>query len=99
METTQRNLYGGNGSCSQQDIKYVEEKIKDIINRMNALYSVTNATDSEYNEYLGAEYIKVISSNHITEGINILLYTAIGAVLVLGTLDVSGPLFLEELVI
>lgn len=74
----------GTVPCSQQDIKYVEEKIKDIINRMNALYSVTNATDSEYNEYLGAEYIKVISSNHITEGINILLYTAIGAVLFLG---------------
>ncbi len=70
-------------ACTQEDIDYVEERIEYIISTMNELYLVTADTDAEYNEYLGAEYIQILSGNQVTEGINLVLYTLIGAVLFL----------------
>ena len=70
-------------ACTQEDIDYVEERIDQIISTMNELYLVTADTDAEYNEYLGAEYIRILSGNQVTEGINLVLYTLLGAVLFL----------------
>ncbi len=70
-------------ACTQEDIDYVEERIGQIIGTMDELYAITADTDAEYNEYLGAEYIQILSSNQVTEGINLVLYTLIGAVLFL----------------
>ena len=86
----------GTVPCTQEDIDYVEVEIDRIVSRMNELYELTERTDLEYNEYLGAEYIEVVSSNRVTEGLNLPLYTALGAVLFLG-IGALGAIFLGRI--
>ena len=69
--------------CTQSDIEYVEQQISAVVNELNQLYKTTAETDDEFNECLGAEYIQILSSNHRSAGMNVGLYTAIGAVLFL----------------
>ena len=69
--------------CTQSDIEYVEQQISAVVNELNQLYKTTAETDDEFNECLGAEYIQILSSNHLSAGMNVGLYTAIGAVLFL----------------
>lgn len=69
--------------CTEQDIAYVEERLDSMLRQMDALYETVKITDEEYNEYLGAQYIKMISSNNVTERLNVTLYTIVGAVLFL----------------
>ncbi len=69
--------------CTQADIDYVEQEIEDILGSLNRLYAITAATDAEYNEYLGARYIEVLASSQVTAGLNVPLYTALGAFLFL----------------
>ena len=69
--------------CTQEDIEWVEQQIRDVVDELNRLYEITTATDDEFNECLGAEYIQILSSNHVTMGMNVGLYTVIGAVLFL----------------
>lgn len=69
--------------CTQADIEYVEQQIHDVVNELNRLYEITAKTDEEFNECLGADYIQILSSNHLDVGMNVGLYTAIGAVLFL----------------
>lgn len=69
--------------CTPEDIEYVEQQIHDVVEELNQLYEITAETDREFNECLGAEYIQILSSNHLETGINVGLYTAIGAALFL----------------
>lgn len=79
------NIYvEGTVPCTQQDIQYVENLIAEVVQETNALYELVSQSDQEYNEYLGAQYIQVFTSSYVTEGVNVLLYTAIGAILFLG---------------
>ncbi len=55
----------------------VESDINGLIDELNSLYEITTLTNNEYNKYLGASYISVLSSSSIRESINVLLYTAI----------------------
>lgn len=73
----------GTVPCTQEDLAYVEEHIARLMNQMNHLYELTALTDTEYNEYLGAEYIQVLSSIQTYDGMNVRLYTLVGAILFL----------------
>ena len=71
-------------TCSEiGDVEYavirkeVEEEIDALLNELNSLYEITMKTNDEYNKYLGASYISVLSSASIKESVNVLLYTAI----------------------
>ncbi|MBQ1183275.1 MAG: diguanylate cyclase, partial [Clostridia bacterium] len=55
----------------------IEKEIDTLLNKLNALYDVTTKTNNEYNRYLGASYISVLSSASIRESVNVTLYTAI----------------------
>lgn len=55
----------------------VERKIDVLLNKLANLYAVTVQTNDEYNKYLGASYISVLSSASIRESVNVPLYTAI----------------------
>lgn len=70
--------------CTQQDVEYVQNLIAEVIQDANALYDLVAQSDQEYNEYLGAQYIQIFTSSYVTENVNVLLYTAIGAILFLG---------------
>lgn len=57
--------------------KEVEEEIDMLLKELNSLYEITMKTNDEYNKYLGASYISVLSSASVKESVNVLLYTAI----------------------
>lgn len=55
----------------------VENEIKTLVEELTLLYDTTVKTNNEYNKYLGASYISVLSSVSIRESVNVILYTAI----------------------
>jgi len=55
----------------------VEEEISVLIDELTKLYDVTMKTNDEYNEFLGASYISVLSTASVKESINVTLYTII----------------------
>ncbi|MBR6633810.1 MAG: diguanylate cyclase [Clostridia bacterium] len=55
----------------------VEKEIDTLINDLTDLYDTTMKTNNEYNKYLGASYISVLSSASVRESVNVTLYTAI----------------------
>lgn len=82
-------------AMTKEDVDYVEEHIDSILNQMSGLYGQIEATGVEFNDYVGAEYIKMVSSNHVIEKMNVILYTAVGAVLFL-VLGCSGVILLSR---
>lgn len=71
----------------------VEADIKEIAERLNSLYEIAGITNSEFNEYLGAANVAVLSSIGVTEKINIWLY-ALLAVGLFGFLGCLGAVLL-----
>lgn len=57
--------------------KEVELEIAALLEDLAELYDITMKTNNEYNKYLGASYISVLSSASIRESVNVKLYTAI----------------------
>ena len=82
---------GCNGACKSSDLtctelsmaEYavikdeVESEINVLLDELNNLYHTTMKTNDEYNKYLGASYISVLSSASIKESVNVPLYTTI----------------------
>ena len=58
----------------------VEVEINKLLDDLAELYDITMQTNNEYNKYLGASYISVLSSASIRESVNVKLYTAIAFV-------------------
>lgn len=71
----------------------VEENIAAVVDRMNELYDVVTRTNIEYNEYLGAQNIKTLSSASAQEAFNIKTYLAVIAVFFL-LIGCCGAIFL-----
>ena len=55
----------------------IEKEIDTLLNDLTCLYDTTMKTNDEYNKYLGATYISVLSSASVRESVNVPLYTAI----------------------
>ena len=55
----------------------VEKEINTFLDELTTLYDITTKTNDEYNKYLGASYISVLSSASVKESVNVPLYTAI----------------------
>ncbi|MBR6572628.1 MAG: diguanylate cyclase [Clostridia bacterium] len=55
----------------------IEKEIDTLINKLTVLYDTTMKTNDEYNKYLGASYISVLSSASVRQSVNVVLYTAI----------------------
>ncbi len=54
----------------------VESEINTLLDELTILYDTTMKTNDEYNKFLGASYISVLSSASVRESVNVLLYTA-----------------------
>lgn len=54
-----------------------EAEIDALIIKLTSLYDITMKTNDEYNKYLGASYISILSSASVRESVNVNLYTAI----------------------
>lgn len=71
-----------NHSVDKESIKYlVESDITNIVTELNELYEKLSITMEEYNEYLGAKNLMVLSSTSVSESINVKLYMALGILL------------------
>ena len=55
----------------------IDAEIKSLIKDLTVLYNTTTKTNDEYNHYLGASYIAVLSSASVKPSINVGLYTVI----------------------
>ena len=55
----------------------IDEEIKSLIADLSTLYNATMKTNDEYNQYLGASYISVLSSASVKPSVNVGLYTII----------------------
>ena len=71
-------------TCSELNNEYypqikeeVDNEMKLLVEDLTKLYNATMETNDEYNEYLGASYISVLSSSSVKESINVKLYTFI----------------------
>lgn len=73
-DSTCVELYNSEYNTIKQN---VEKEINLLLDELNALYDTTMKTNNEYNKYLGASYISVLSSASIRESVNVTLYTAI----------------------
>ncbi len=58
----------------------IDKEIDALIDELSELYKITKETNDEYNEYLGASYISVLSTSSVKEGINVTLYTLLAFV-------------------
>ena len=58
----------------------IESDIKTLVADLGELYTLTMETNEEYNYYLGASYISVLSSASVKDSVNVNLYTFIAFV-------------------
>lgn len=61
----------------------VKEDISNLIEELGVLFDLSERTNNEYNEYLGAKNISTLSSVAVDDTINVGLYTAIAALFLL----------------
>lgn len=57
--------------------KEIDTEINELVDELTRLYDITTKTNDEYNEYIGASYISVLSTSSVKESINVKLYTLI----------------------
>ena len=81
---------------SQQEQQVVTEEIRNLVERINTLYASMEKTTDEYNEYLGAANISVLSSVGVTEKISINKFTML-IVIVFGVFGCLGAVALGRL--
>lgn len=55
----------------------IDVQIKSLVAQLEKLYDSTMKTNDEYNEYLGASYISVLSTASVKPSVNVKLYTMI----------------------
>ena len=55
----------------------VTKEIDALLAKLTSLYDATMKTNNEYNKYLGASYISVLTSASVRESVNVTLYTVI----------------------
>ena len=60
--------------------KDVEAEIDTLLEELTSLYRITMKTNDEYNRFLGASYISVMSTASVRESVNVVLYTIIAFV-------------------
>ncbi len=58
----------------------IEQEIKEVTDQMNSLYQLVDITNQEYNEYLGAKNIRILSTVSVENLFNLKLFTGMIAV-------------------
>ena len=74
----------------------IDAELDTLIAELTNLYNTTMLTNEEYNEYLGASYIAVLSSASVKPSVNVNLYTAIAFVFLI-VLCCGGAIVLGRL--
>ena len=87
---------GAPAQSPQEEQDAVTEAIRTLVDRINTLYAAMETTIDEYNEYLGASNISVLSSVGVTEKISINKFTML-VVVVFGLFGCLGAIALGRL--
>ena len=87
---------GAPAQSPQEEQDAVTEAIRTLVERINTLYAAMETTIDEYNEYLGASNISVLSSVGVTEKISINKFTML-VVIVFGLFGCLGAVALGRL--
>mgnify|MGYP003289366872 CR=1 FL=1 len=85
----------------------IDAEIESLLEDLTELYRITKETNDEYNEYIGAKYISVLSTASVKESINVTLYTLLafaflvigccgGTVLIVRLADIIGYVFYRD---
>lgn len=74
---------------SETEQEKIREEIGSLAEKINALQSVYYETNDEYNEYLGARNIVMLSSVRVTERFPIMIFTVL-IVIIFGVLGCAG---------
>ena len=61
-------------------VEEVQNEIRSLLAELDELYRIVEATNTEYNEYLGAANISTLSTSSVNGTINVALYTGLAAV-------------------
>ena len=80
---------GAPASSSQADQEQVQGEIARLAEEINALQTIYYETNDEYNEYLGAQNIMMLSSVRVTERFPIAVFTIL-IVVIFGALGCAG---------
>ena len=87
---------GAPASSSQAAQDRVQEEIQRLAEKINSLQAVYYETNDEYNEYLGAQNIVMLSSVRVTERFPILIFTVL-VVIIFGALGCAGAAVLGRI--
>lgn len=87
---------GAPAQSPQAELDEVTDEIRTLVERINTLYTAMEATIDEYNQYLGASNISVLSSVGVTEKISINKFTIL-VVVVFGLFGCLGAVALGRL--
>lgn len=74
---------------SQEDQERIQGEIERLAEKINSLQGIYYETNDEYNEYLGAQNIMMLSSVRVTEKFPILIFTVL-IVVIFGALGCAG---------
>jgi GGDEF domain-containing protein len=80
---------GAPASSSEESQNNIQAEIARLAEKINALQSVYYETNDEYNEYLGAQNIMMLSSVRVTERFPIQIFTVL-IVVIFGALGCAG---------
>ena len=80
----------------QDQQEHVESEIRALVDKINQLYADMGLTTDEYNEYLGAANISVLSSVGVTEKVSVTKFTLM-IVVVFGVFGCLGAIALGRL--
>ncbi|MCI9146841.1 MAG: GGDEF domain-containing protein [Hungatella sp.] len=84
------SVFNGAASVSSQDDQVrIQQEIERLAQKINALQTVYYETNDEYNDYLGAQNIVMLSSVRVTERFPIFVFTIL-IVVIFGALGCAG---------
>lgn len=86
-------VFSGSVSSDDETQSYIQGRIEELVNDLNELYDVVAVTNEEFNSYLGAQNISILSSVGVEENINLLLYTLVAFVGLLLAASVVAVVF------
>ena len=81
--------FKGAPASNAREQKKTEQRIEHLMARVNTLYKILGETNEEYNEYLGAQNLSMLTNVSAAQKINTKQYTAM----------IAGAVFLMEILI
>ncbi|MDO4340590.1 MAG: diguanylate cyclase [Eubacteriales bacterium] len=87
------SLFSGEVASDEESQLYIQERIQSLVEELNELYSLLAVTNAEYNSYLGAKNINILSSVGVQENINLKFYMLVAFIALLLAASIAAIIF------